>query len=198
MATHRRLPRGAMFAILVLVGASGCGATASVGTRTTVQFGRAQAPGTCKVAPPRFRIPTGEWTTIFTILTTNAVDACAGERLVRPWDFRRRCRAGHCKTRLYTVSDYGVAVAEVVPNGQGGYIATFRPETVPCPHQPGEDTGTNQDRGTMTLWWSADKNILHGTTRDVQAGACSSGLPETSSFEAQRTNPAATPPAEGP
>ena len=97
-----------VFAIFLLGGASGCGASFSIGietsantTRTPVEAATPQRPGTCQVAPPQGRIPTGEWTATETILTTNAIDACAGERLVRPWSFRRLCDAGTCTTYLY-------------------------------------------------------------------------------------------------
>jgi len=33
-----------------------------------------------------------------TILTTNTIDACAGEQYTSPWDFRRHCKDGTCKT----------------------------------------------------------------------------------------------------
>jgi hypothetical protein len=211
MTTRRARFHGAMFAVLLLGSASGCGVTVSVGTSSSAETpdrstgtaqarataDRAQRPGTCQVAPPQTHVPTGEWTAKETILSTNAIDACAGERLVRPWDFRRRCDAGHCKTYLYSVSDYGVVVANVVPAGKGRYLATFRPETVPCPHLPGEDTGTNQGHATIALWWSPDKQTLHGVGRHHQVGACG-GPDETSSYEAKRTNPTAKPPAEGP
>jgi hypothetical protein len=213
MPTCRVHLHGAMFAVLLLGGVSGCSATASVraggSTETPDQATwtaqararaaeQAQRPGTCQVAPPQIKVPAGEWTATQTILSTNAVDACAGERLVRPWDFRRRCHAGHCKTYLYSVSYYRVVVAQVVPAGQGRYLATFAPGTVPCPHRPGEDAGTSQNHGTITIWWSPDKLTLYGMGRDYQVGACGGGPPETSRWEARRTNPAAKPPAEGP
>jgi hypothetical protein len=214
MATRRVRIHGAMCALVLLGGASGCSATISARTsssaetsdrptetaqvRATATAKQAQRPGACRIAPPRIRAPVGEWTATETILSTDAVDACAGEQLVRPWDFRRRCHAGHCKTYLYSVSYYGVVVAKVAPAGQGRYLATFAPDTVPCPHRPGEDAGTNQDRGTITLWWSPDKQTLHGLGRDYQVGACAGGPTETSSYEARRTNPSVKPPAEGP
>ncbi|MGO9488214.1 MAG: hypothetical protein ACLQBB_04200 [Solirubrobacteraceae bacterium] len=160
--------------------------------------GQPQKPGTCEIAPPQVRIPTGEWTASETVLSTNAIDGCAGERLVRPWDFRRRCSAGTCKTYLYTVSYYRVDVAEVVPDGRERYRAVFRPATVPCPHRPHEDAGSNVDYGTLTLWWSSRRRILHGLSWDYQAGPCGGGPPETSSYTALRTDPGANPPAEGP
>jgi hypothetical protein len=95
-----------------------------------------------------------------TVLTTDAIDVCAGERLVRPWDFRRLCKAGACKTYLFTASHYGVDVAQIVPNGRDRYVAVFQPTTVPCPHRPGEDTGTNRSYSTITLWWSPDMQIV--------------------------------------
>jgi hypothetical protein len=214
MTTRGALLHGAMFAVFLLGGASGCGVTVSVGTnrsteppdrptgpeqaRATVTADQPQRPGTCQVAPPQIHVPTGEWTATETILSTGAIDACAGERLVRPMDFRRRCDAGHCKTYLYSVSYYGVVVAEVVSAGQGLYRATFQIETVPCPHRPGEDAGTNQGRETITLWWSPDKPTLHGVGRERQVGACGGGPADLSSYEIKRTNPTAKPPAEGP
>jgi hypothetical protein len=212
MSTRRSILHGAMFAVLALGGASGCGASVSVGTPSTsdtqaaeqpidttkarpeVVTGQPQRPGTCQIAPPRVHIPTGEWTATETILSTNAIDFCRGEQLVRPWDFRRVCRAGKCKTFLFTVSYYGVETAEVIPHGRGRYVATFRPTTVPCPHRPGEDAGTNQNHGTIRLWWSPDKQTLHGLGRDYQVGACGGGPAETASYVAARTNP----PAQGP
>ena len=134
MPTSRARFHGAIFAVLLLGGASGCSASVSVGTpstsstaqaRAAAATGQAQRPGTCQIAPPKAHFPTGEWTATKTILTTGAIDACAGERLVRPWDFRHLCKAGKCKTYLYTVSYYGVEVAEVVPDGRGRYVATF-------------------------------------------------------------------------
>src|ERR1700722_15632996 len=213
MATPRTRLYAAILAILLLGGMSGCSATVWVKTRSSAETPdqptwtararaaateQAQRPGSCQVAPPEIQAPTGEWTAVETILSTGAIDACAGERLVRPWDFRRRCYAGHCKTYLYSVSYYGVVTAEVVPVGQGRYVATFPPDTVPCPHRPGEDAGTNQDRGTITLWWSPDKQTPHGLSRDYQVGACGGGPPDASSYEAQRTNPTAKPLAKGP
>jgi hypothetical protein len=196
---------GAVFAVLLLGGAGGCGASFSVGIRTSasttqtpVEAATPQRPGTCQIAPPRVHFPTGEWTATRTILTTNAIDACAGERMVRPWDFRRLCKGGTCKTYLYTASYYGTAEAEIVPDGRDRYLAVFQPATVPCPHRPGEDAGTNQDYSTLTLWRSPHTQILHGFEREHQVGACSGGPPDTSSYVAGRTNPSANPPAQGP
>ncbi len=208
----------ALFAVLLLGGASGCSAGVSVGgtpptTNTprapgrSTSTGRApfaaatvqrQRPDTCKIAPPHVNFPTGEWTATETILTTNAIDACAGERLVRPWDFRRVCDAGTCKTYLYTASDYGVDVAEILPDGRERYVAMFQPTTVPCPHRPGEDAGTNEDHATITLLWSPHTQILHGLSQEYQVGPCSGGPAETSSYVVARTNPTAYPPAVGP
>src|SRR5271156_3368546 len=103
MATRRARLYLAMLAVLLLGGASGCDATVYVRSSSaetpdrpvstaqarTTAAGQAQRPGTCQVAPPQIRVPTGEWTATETILSTNAIDACARERLVRPWDFRR-------------------------------------------------------------------------------------------------------------
>jgi hypothetical protein len=193
-----------MFAVLILGCASGCGASFSIGIRTSanttqtpVEAATAQRPGTCQVAPPQVHLPTGEWTATETILTTNAIDACAGERLVRPWGFRRRCNAGTCKTYLFTASYYGVDVATIVPDGRDRYIAVFRPTPVPCPHRPGENAGTNEDSGTITLWRSPHTQILHGLGRERQTGPCGSGIISTSSYVATRTNTTANLPAEG-
>jgi hypothetical protein len=198
---------GAMFAFVLLGGASGCGASLWIRTstqsttKTPAQVAAArsqpQRPGTCRIAPPQAHFPTGEWTSTETVLTTHSIDACAGERQVRPWDFRRLCKAGTCKTYLFTASYYGAAVATIMPYGRG-YIAVFQPSPVPCPHRPGEDTGTNQDYSTMTLWWSPHKQTLHGLLRDHQVGPCGGGHTETTSYVATRTNPAANPPAKGP
>jgi hypothetical protein len=194
----------ALFAILLLGGASGCGASFSIGIRTSasttqtpVEAATAQRPGTCQIAPPQVHFPTGAWTSTETVLTTNAVDGCAGERLVGPWNFRRRCNAGTCKTYLFIPSYYGVYAGQIRPDGRDRYRVIFQPSPVPCPHRPGEDTGTNQDYSTMTLWWSPHTQILHGLGRDHQEGPCG-GPAETSSYVARRTNPAADPPAEGP
>jgi hypothetical protein len=199
-----------MFVVLLLGGTSGCGASVWVGTRPpdrSASTGQApvasttaqpQRPGACQIAPPQVHFPTGEWTATETILTTDAIDACAGERMVRPWDFRRLCHAGTCKTYLYTASYYKVERAEIVPGGAEGYVATFPPSPVPCPHRPGEDAGTNRDYGTITLWWSSNRQALHGLSRDYQVGPCGDGLADSSSYVAVRTNPAANPPAEGP
>lgn len=78
--------------------------------------------------------------------------------------------AGNCKSYLYTVSYYGAEVAEVVPDGRGRYVSTPPPEPVPCPHRPGEDAGTSQDHSRLTLWWSPDKQTLHGLRREYQVG----------------------------
>jgi hypothetical protein len=195
---------GAVFAILLLGGASGCGASFSIGIRTSanttqtpVEDATPQRPGTCQIAPPQVHLPTGEWTATETILTTNAIDACAGERLMRPWDFRRRCDAGTCKTYLFTASYYGVDVAQIVPDGRDRYVAVFRPTPVPCPHRPGENAGTNEDSGTITLWRSPHTQILHGLGRERQTGPCGSGLISTSSYVATRTNTTVNLPAEG-
>lgn len=217
MPTRRARLHGAILAALILGATSGCSASVSVGTPPTststqtpdrptgsaqaqaaATSRQAQRPGTCQVAPPQVRVPTGEWTATETILYTNSIDGCVGERLVRPWDFRRVCDIGPCKTYLYTVSYYGVELANVVPSGRGRYVATFRPEPVPCPHRAGEDAGTNQGHGTITLWWSPDKQTLHGLGRSWQVGPCGGGPPDTSSYVATRTNPTANPPAKGP
>jgi hypothetical protein len=214
MPTRRARLHGAILAVLLLGGASGCSSSVSIGRSPTSSStqgpdrpasaqavsatGRAQRPGTCRIAPPQVHVPTGQWTATETILSTDSIDACAGERLVRPWDFRRVCNAGNCKTYLYTVSYYGVDTAEVVPDGRGRYVATFQTTAVPCPHRPGENAGTNEDHGAFTLWWSPDKQTLHGLSRDYQVGSCSGGSAETSSYVATRTFPAASPPAEGP
>jgi hypothetical protein len=194
----------AMFAVL-LVGASGCGTSFSIGirkpastTRTPVEAATPQRPGTCRIPPLKFHIPTGEWTATETVLATNAINACAGERLVRPWDFRRLCNHGACKTYLYTVSPYGVERAKIVPDGQERYLAYFEPTAVPCPHRPGEDAGANKNYQTMTLWWSRHKKTLHGLKKSFQVGPCGGGPPAISSYVAVRTSPAADPPAEGP
>ncbi len=197
---HSRLA-GAMFALLLVGGATGCSASVLVGTASTTGAPRSsqpQRPGTCEVAPPEVKIPTGEWTAKETILTTGAIDACAGEHLVRPWDFRQACTAGVCRTYLYTVTYYGTEVAEIAPDGPDRYIATFQPSITPCPHRPGEDNGSNRGYSTLTLWWSSDRKTLHGLSRDHQVGPCGGGPDDTSSYVAERTNPAATPPAEGP
>ncbi|HTZ62783.1 MAG TPA: hypothetical protein VMB51_01625 [Solirubrobacteraceae bacterium] len=157
-----------------------------------------QRPGTCQIAPPQVRFATGEWTATETILTTNAIDACAGERLVRPWDFRRVCNAESCKTSLYTASYYGTLAATIVPDGGNRYVATFPPSTTPCPHRPGEDIRANREYKTLTLWWSSHRQILHGLSRAYQVGPCGGGQGETSSYVVTRTSPAANPPAEGP
>jgi hypothetical protein len=136
-----------------------------------------QRPGTCQIAPPQVHLPTGEWTATETILTTNAIDACAGERLVRPWDFRRLSDAGTCTTYLYTASYYGMEAAKITPDGRGRYIAVFGPTTVPCPHRPGEDTGTNRGYSTITLWWSPHTQTLHGLGQEHQVGPCGGGGP---------------------
>jgi len=217
MSPRRVRLHGAIFALLLLGGASGCGANVSVGTpatnsaaqelgrptgaeqaRVALATGRAQRRGTCQIAPPQVRLPTGEWTATETILSTYAIDACAGERLSRPWDFRRVCGTGSCSTYLYTASFYGVEVAEVVPDGRGRYIATFRAHAVPCPHRPGENAGTNEDRKTITIWSSPGDQTLHGLGRSTQVGACGHGRSETDSYVAARTDPTANPPAEGP
>jgi hypothetical protein len=207
MATRRAHLHGAIFAVLVLGGASGCSATVSVGTPPTstgaaparvAATTQPQRPGTCQIAPPRVHFPTGEWTATETILNTYAIDVCAGEQLVRPWDFRRLCNASDCTTYLYTASYYGVVRATVVPDGADRYIVRFEPKTVPCPHRPGEDAGSNQSSGTITLSWSSDKQTLHGLSRETQAGACGNNSAETASYVVTRTNPSANPLAEGP
>jgi hypothetical protein len=196
---------GAIFAVLILGGASGCGASIWVGIRTTasttqtpVEAATPQRPGTCQIAPPQVHLPTGEWTSTETVLTTNAIDGCAGERLVRPLDFRRLCKDGTCKTYLFSASNYGAAVAQIVPDGQDRYVAVFQPSPVPCPHRPGENAGTNHDYSTMTLLWSPRMQTLHGLLRDHQVGPCGGAPTETTSYVARRTDPAANPPAEGP
>lgn len=212
MLTSRARVYGAVFAVLLCGGASGCSASVSVGTPPTTatpQPRAGQAPaaaaaaqpqrqGTCQIAPPQVHIPTGEWTATVTVLSTNSIDACVGERYVRPWDFRRRCHAGTCKTYLYTVSYYGVERAEIVPDGRERYTAIFQSSTTPCPHRPGEDAGTNRDYGTLTLWRSPHKQVLYGLGREHQVGPCGSSRPENSSYVVVPTNPAARPPAEGP
>lgn len=194
-----------MFAVLLLGGASGCGASVWVRIRTTAsttqtpaEAATAQRPGTCQVAPPKVHLPAGEWTATKTVLTTNAIDVCAGERQVRPWDFRRLCKANTCMTYLVTASYYGVDTAQISPDGPGRYVAVFQPQTVPCPHRPGEDAGTNQDYSTLTLSWSPNKQTLHGFERQHQVGPCGGGPGENLDYVATRTDPAANPRAEGP
>jgi hypothetical protein len=205
MPSPRMYSCGAVFAVLLLGGASGCGAsfsleiaTTSSFTRTPVEAATAQRPGSCRIAPPKAHFPTGEWTATETILSTSSIDACAGERLVRPWDFRELCRAGTCKTYLLTASYYGVGEAQIAPDGPDRYVAVFQPQPVPCPHRPGEDAGTNQDYSTITLSWSPRTQTLHGISREHQVGPCGGGPAETSSYVATRTNPTANPPAQGP
>jgi hypothetical protein len=216
MPSARRRLRGAIFAVLLLAGASGCDASRSTrtpantstpqasvqsttNTQTPVAAATPQAPGSCQIAPPQVHIPAGEWTATGTVLATEAIDGCAGERLVRPWDFRRLCKAGICKTYLFTVSYYGVGVAHIVPDGRDRYLGVFQPTTVPCPHRPGEDSGTNRSYSTITLWWSSDMQVIHGLSRERQVGPCGGGgPPETYSYVARRTDPAGTPLAEGP
>lgn len=209
MPGRRARRYGGMFTILILGGASGCSASVSVGTPPTASSPQAhdravaatsqpQRPGTCQIAPPQVTLPTGEWTARETILTTGAIDVCAGEHRVRPWDFRRVCDAGTCKTYLYTASYYGTEVAQIVPDGRRRYLATFQPSLVPCPHRPGEDAGTNRHYATMTLRWSSHGQILEGLSQAHQVGPCGGGPDETSRYVATRTNPAARPPAEGP
>jgi hypothetical protein len=197
---------GAIFAALALGGASGCSASVSVrtspttGARSSVasRTAQPQRPGTCEFAPPHVNVPTGEWTSTETVLTTNDIDACAGERTVRPLDFRHVCNAGTCKTYLYSISIYGPAIAKVTPDGRERYLATFQSSSVPCPHRPGEDAGMDRGYSTMTLSWSSHRRLLHGVLREYQVGPCGGGPPTTSSYVAVRTNPAANPPAEGP
>jgi hypothetical protein len=186
---------GAIFVILLLGGASGCSAGLSIGP---VAAAKPQRPGTCRIAPPQVHFPIGEWTATETVLTTEAIDGCVGERLVRPFDFRRLCKAGKCKTYLFSASYYSVEVAQIVPHGRDRYVAVFQPTTVPCPHRPGEDTGTNRSYLTLTLWWSSDRQILRGLSREHQVGPCGGGPIETSSYVVRRTDPSANPPAEGP
>jgi hypothetical protein len=214
MLSARGLLCGVIFAVL-LGGASGCGASLSIGTiayssppqapvqyttttRTPVEAATPQRPGTCQVAPPQVHLPPGEWTATETVLTTNAIDVCAGERLVRPWDFRRLCKAGTCKTYLFTADYYEEERAQIVHDGRDRYVAVFQPTTVPCPHRPGEGTGTDRSYATATLWWSPETQIIHGLAREHQVGACGGGPGETYSYVAKRTDPAKDPPAEGP
>jgi hypothetical protein len=186
-----------MLAVLLLGGASGCGESLTTAQRAA-STAQPQRPGTCQFAPPEVHFPPGEWTATRTILTTNAIDFCAGERQVWPWDFRRLCKAGTCETFLFSGSYYGVAVAKIAPDGRDRYLAVFQPAPVPCPHRPGEDAGTNQYYATIALWWSPDRQILHGLERAHQVGPCGGGPSQTSSYVAARTDPAANPPAEGP
>ena len=184
---------GVILAVFLLGGASGCGASLPIGTPASTQQGSVrsattaqtaavavtpQRPGTCRIPPPQVHFPSGEWTATETVLTTNAVDGCAGERLVRPWDFRRLCKAGICKTYLFTASYYAVEVAQIAPDGRDRYMAVFKPATVPCPHRPGEDTGTNRSYSTIILWWSPDMQMVHGLSRERQVGPCGGGPPE--------------------
>ena len=95
------------------------------------------------------------------------------------WSFRHRCEAGRCKTYLFTASYYGVSVAQVAPDGRNRYLAVFPRHTVPCPHRPGEDAGTNQDHSTLTLEWSPNKQTLHGfeSQRQVALAAAAPAKP---------------------
>lgn len=217
-------PLGALLALLLLGACSGCGAGASLWVRTGTSTSPAsgsnateqvvdtgltpseaaaaashrQRPGTCRIAPPQGNFPTGEWTASKTILSTNAVDSCAGEHEVRPWDFRHVCHAGRCETYLLTESYYGVDVALIEPKGHDRYLAVFQATIVPCPHRAGEAPPTNTEYSTMTLSWSARTQTLHGMVQDRQTGPCGGGPPETASYVATRTSPSAEPPAAGP
>jgi hypothetical protein len=204
----------ALLTALLLGSTGGCGGSLTIGTpagtggpkapaqltnaQTRAVASTAQRPGTCQVAPPQVHLPTGEWTATRTILTTNAIDFCAGERQLWPWDFRRLCKAGKCQTFLFSADYYRVDVARIVPDGHDKYVALFEPTPVPCPHRPGEDAGTNQYHSTVTLRWSPEKQMLYGFERAHQVGRCGGGPYETSSYVATRTNPAANPPAQGP
>ena len=210
MPSGRERLCGAVFAILLLGGAAGCSAGVSIGTSPATGATHAlarssvasttqpQKPGTCKIAPPQVHFPTGEWTATETTLTTQAIDGCVGARLVRPWDFRRVCKAGSCKTYLFTANYYSVRVAQVVPVGRDRYLAVFQPTLVPCPHRPGENAGSNHAYSTLSLWWSPHTQVLQGLRREHQVGPCGGGPAETSTYVARRTNPTANPPAEGP
>jgi hypothetical protein len=164
-------------------------AQAPAATPSVVQ----QQPGTCRIAPPQVTFPTGDWTATGTVLTTSAI-----ERDVRPWDFRRVCAAGTCKTYLHVGTYYGVDVAEIVPEGRQRYLAIFRPESVPCSHLPGRKFRSNLDYTTISLWWSPRGQVLHGLARSYQRGPCGGGSPETDSYVVIRTHPDANPAAEGP
>ena len=206
MSARRSRFGGATVAIFVLAGLSGCGVSLGTPHRPTrspqeqaaVSAGYAQRPGACQIAPPRIHFPTGEWTATGTVINTNAIDGCVGEKQVRPWDFRRICHGSHCETFLLTATYYAVAIAHVVQTGPGQYVAIFRPTPIPCPHPPGEQRGFNQDHGTITLRWSPDKQTLKGMSRDYQVGPCGGGPAEVDSYVVRRTDPAANPPAQGP
>jgi hypothetical protein len=206
-----------MCAALLMGCVSGCGASTSAGTPPSTvaaapatasgdvaqapvasATSRPQKPGTCEIAPPRVQLPTGEWTATTTILSTNAIDACEGEQAVRPWDFRRRCAARRCTTYLFTASYYGIEVAKVVRIGHGRFLAVFRPTTVPCPHRPGEDAGSNKGYKTITFSFEPHSGTIRGLGRERQRGPCGGGPAGIKRYVVERTDPAANPPAPGP
>lgn len=199
---------GTVLAAVLLFACTGCGEAVSVsegsgGLKVSAhplsEVAQAPKPGVCSIPSPRAHFATGEWTAHETILTTDAADGCVGEQTVHPWDFRRLCKAGRCETYLLTQSLYNpLEIAPITPDGSGHYTAVFPPSTAPCPHRPGEDAGRNTLYGIITLWWSDDRQTLYGFRRERYVGPCGGGPPETGSYVAVRTNPAANWPADGP
>ena len=174
--TRKRCPRyehvcAARCSAAFSVALSGCGVGVELSTaarenqptaeQTKLAETRPQLAGTCKVAPPEVQLPSGDWTATATILSTEAIDACVGQKYIRPWTFRLVCLAGQCKTYLHTFSYYGEEVAEVVPTGVSTYEVAFPPTNVPCPHRPREDTGTNRVYTQISFWWSSPGQSAH-------------------------------------
>jgi len=148
------------------------------------------------VPKPYVHFSTGAWTATGTALETHAVDVRPGEKLVRPWNFARRCANGACRTIFSRQTLYADEQAAVELHGRF-YVARFPAERVPCPHYPGEDAGSNEDYATFTLWWSADHQAVIATEIAHQIGPCGGGT-ERSSWVARRTDPAAAAPGPGP
>lgn len=187
MSTDRaRLYRTALL-VLVAGSSAGCG---TVGLTSAHPSPR---PGS--VARPRVQFAAGEWTATGTILEAQVADASSGEKIVRPWDFRKTCQRDSCGTVFLRQTLYGWEETPLVRTPRG-YLAVFPPSSAPCPHYPGEDAGTSQDHATFTLEWSANRQEVIATEHERYVGNACGGM-ETVSWVAKPTNPD-SPPASGP
>jgi hypothetical protein len=180
------LPRKSRYALWVFV-------LAEAGA--LVLLARAGSPGS--VPRPNVRFSTGQWTATGTILETQAVDARRGERIVRPWSFTRICEHRSCRTLFFRQTLYSREQTQLEAHS-GRYFAAFPPETVPCPHYPGENAGTAEDYASFTLWWSANRHEVLALEHEHYVGRRCGGGNETIRWVARRTHPTARTPALGP
>lgn len=150
--------------------------------------------GSGSVPRPQIRFAHGEWIATGTIIETHVADGHDGEIIVRPWDFARICREGSCRMMFQRQTTYGME-ASLIEMRNGRYVAEFSPESVPCPHLPGEDAGISDELATFTLWWSAGHQRILAVEHSRYIGrSCGNGETETIRWVAKRTHPNAVGP----